>query len=395
MKKLIALLLALVMVLSLVACAAKEETPAEEPAEEPAAEEPAAEEPAEEPAAEEPAAEEPAEEPAADNGDLYIPVMAKGFQHQFWQAVKTGAEAAASDLGVTIYFDGPASETEIDAQVNMVKNEMTKNPQAIALAALSTDAVKEILEECAEKNIPVIGFDSGVPDDTSGAVKATAATNNENAAALAAEKFGENEALVEAMQNATAENPIIIGCLSQDAVSASVCGRTTGFVDKMVEVASQYGTVSVTGHDKWANEVDGASIIIEVAISATTEATAVQTAANSLLAEENLVAVFCSNEGAVTGFLAAVSDGEDLAEGGKYEGLVVAGFDAGAAQKNAVRQGWFYGSVTQDPYHIGYYAVEMAVAAAKGEAVEDKDTGAQWYDASNIDDPDIALLVYD
>ena len=277
----------------------------------------------------------------------------------------------------------------------MVKNEMTKNPDAIALAALSTDAVKEILEECAEKDIPVIGFDSGVPDDTSGAVKATAATNNENAAALAAEKFGENETLVEAMKNATADAPVVIGCLSQDAVSASVCGRTTGFVDKMVEVASQYGTVSVTGHDKWANEVDGASIIIEVAISATTEATAVQTAANSLLAEENLIAVFCSNEGAVTGFLAAVSDGEDLAEGGKYEGLVVAGFDAGAAQKNAVRQGWFYGSVTQDPYHIGYYAVEMAVAAARGEAVEDKDTGAQWYDASNIDDPDIALLVYD
>ena len=151
----------------------------------------------------------------------------------------------------------------------------------------------------------------------------------------------------------------------------------------------------MTGHDKWANEVDGASIIIEVAISATTEATAVQTAANSLLAEENLVAVFCSNEGTVTGFLSATSDGEDLADGAKYGDLVVAGFDAGAAQKNAVRKGWFYGSVTQDPYHIGYYAVEMAVAAAKGEPVADKDTGAQWYDASNIDDEMIALLVYD
>ena len=106
-------------------------------------------------------------------------------------------------------------------------------------------------------------------------------------------------------------------------------------------------------------------------------------------------AICCSNEGAVTGFLAAVSDGEDLAEGGKYAGLVVAGFDAGAAQKNAVRQGWFYGSVTQDPYQIGYKAVELAVKAANGEAVEDVDTGAQWYDASNIDDEMIALLVYD
>lgn len=123
-------------------------------------------------------------QPSGGDGEkIFIPVMAKGFQHQFWQAVKQGADAAAADLGVEIYFDGPASETDIDKQVNMVKDQMAKNPKAMALAALSTDAVKEILAECAEKNIPVIGFDSGVPDDTSGAVKATAATNNEAAAA--------------------------------------------------------------------------------------------------------------------------------------------------------------------------------------------------------------------
>lgn len=382
MKKLIALLLALVMVFALAACG--NEAPADEPADEPVADAPA-----------DAPADEPADEPAADAETLYIPVMAKGFQHQFWQAVKAGADAAAADYGVEIYFDGPASETEIAAQVNMIEQEMAKNPKAMALAALDTSAVADILDECAEKGIPVIGFDSGVPGDTSGAVKATACTNNEAAAAIAAEKFGEHADLVAKMQAATADAPVRIAVLSQDAVSASVTGRTTGFVNKMVEVASAYGTVSVEGHDKWAAKVDGASIIIEVAVSATTEAVDVQNSANALLAKADLAAVFCSNEGTVTGFLSAVSDGEDLADGGKYADLVVAGFDAGAAQKNAVRQGWFYGSVTQDPYHIGYYAVEMAVAAANGEEVADKDTGAQWYDASNIDDEMIAMLVYD
>lgn len=338
-------------------------------------------------------------QPAPSGGGeaIYIPVMAKGFQHQFWQAVKAGADAAAADYGVTIYFDGPASETEIDKQVNMVKQEMAKNPKAMALAALSTDAVKEILDECAEKNIPVIGFDSGVPDDTSGAVKATAATNNEAAAAVAAEKFGEHADLVAKMQAATPDAPVVIGCVSQDAVSASIVGRTTGFVEKMAEIAETYqpGKVSIEGHSIWEKKVANPAIVIQVAISATTEATAVQTASSSLLGTKGLAAVFCSNEGAVTGFLAAVSDGEDLAEGGRYADLVVAGFDAGAAQKNAVRQGWFYGSVTQDPYQIGYKAVEMAVKAAKGEAVSDVDTGAQWYNADNLDDEMIALLVYD
>ncbi|PKM38722.1 MAG: sugar ABC transporter substrate-binding protein [Firmicutes bacterium HGW-Firmicutes-9] len=379
MKKLVVILLTLGMVLSMFACAAPATT--EEPA--------AAPEAVEAPAAEEAA--------PADAAPMYIPVMAKGFQHQFWQAVKTGAEAAAVDFGVEIYFDGPASETEIDAQVNMVKNELAKNPKALALAALSTEAVTEILEECAEKGIPVIGFDSGVPNDQTGAVKATASTNNENAAALAAEMFGENAELVAKMQAATPENPIVIGCLSQDAVSASVTGRTTGFVNKMTEVAEMYqpGLVSVEGHTKWEAKVDGAAIIIRVEVSATTEATSLQTSANSLLATNGIAAIFCSNEGAVVGLLAATADGEDLADGGKYADLVVAGFDAGAAQKNAIRNGWFYGSVTQDPYQIGYKAVELAVKAANGETVADVDTGAQWYNAANIDDPAIALLVYD
>ena len=387
MKKLIALLLAMVMVLALVACAAKPADPA------PKTDAPATNENKTENT--ENKEEEKTNEPTTGE-KMYIPVMAKGFQHQFWQAVAAGSKAAAEEFGVEIYFDGPASETEIDAQVNMVKNELAKNPKAMALAALSTDAVIEVLEQCAEKNIPVIGFDSGVPGDPTGAVKATACTNNENAAAIAAEKFGENDTIVEAMKNATSDAPVIIGCLSQDAVSASVTGRTTGFVNEMAKIAETYqpGKVSIEGHAKWEKKVDAPAIIIEVAISATTEATAVQTAANSLLGM-NPVAIFCSNEGAVTGFLSAVSDGEDLAEGGKYAGLVVAGFDAGAAQKNAVRQGWFYGSVTQDPYQIGYQAVKLAVMAANGEAVEDVDTGAQWYDASNIDDDMIAMLVYD
>ena len=149
MKKLIALLLIMVMVIAATACQAKPEAPKTEEMTEETMEE--------------------TTEEAMDK--LYIPVMAKGFQHQFWQAVKAGADAAAAEYGVEIYFDGPASETEIDAQVNMVKNEMAKNPKAMALAALSTEAVTEILEECAAKDIPVIGFDSGVPDDKTGARK--------------------------------------------------------------------------------------------------------------------------------------------------------------------------------------------------------------------------------
>jgi ribose transport system substrate-binding protein len=73
----------------------------------------------------------------------------------------------------------------------------------------------------------------------------------------------------------------------------------------------------------------------------------------------------------------------------------VVGFDAGKAQKAAVKNGWFLGSITQDPYMIGYLAVELTVKSINGEKVSDTDTGCKFYTAKNIDDPDISQLVYD
>ena len=326
---------------------------------------------------------------------LYISVISKGEQHAFWQAVKKGCEDAAAEYGVEMFYYGPPSEADIVPQVEALKAEMAKNPDALCLAALSTDSVMTELQQCIDQNIPVIGFDSGVPNAPEGAIKATASTNNQNAAGLAAEEMMKLEGFEDMLKAATPDNPVVIAVLSQDATSESVTGRTPGFVNKMKELASACGTVAVQGHDLWAAPAENASIIIHVEISATPNVGDVTNSANAVLNMNNLKAVFLSNEGAVTGFLAATADGSDLADGGRFADLIVAGFDAGSPQKNAVRQGWFVGSVTQDPYRIGYLAVELAVKAANGEEVADVDTGAQWYTAENIDDPDIALLVYD
>ena len=47
---------------------------------------------------------------------MYIPIISKGFQHQFWQAVKLGAEKAAGELNVEITFEGPETESQVDKQ---------------------------------------------------------------------------------------------------------------------------------------------------------------------------------------------------------------------------------------------------------------------------------------
>lgn len=321
----------------------------------------------------------------------YYSVIAKGFQHQFWQVVGQGAEQAAKDLGVEIYFTGPEGESAIQTQVDMLNAELAKNPKAIALAALDTQSVFTQLQEAYDNNIPVIGFDSGVPGAPAGQIAANASTDNENAAAIGAEHM--YEAIKDKIAAASTDNPVTVAVLSQDATSASVTGRSKGFADEMYKLVTDAGqTAAVTGDYAAVNRGDenAVAVIIKVFVGATPSSEDMTNAASGVLNTENLLGVFCSNEGAVNGMLAAENIGSTIPEG-----CAIVGFDAGAGQKAAVRSGKFLGSITQDPFQIGYQAVALSVKASNGEAVSDIDTGAKWYDASNMDEEGIANLLYD
>lgn len=143
MKKAIAFLLALTMVFVFAACG----SPAPAQTDAPKTEAPMTDAPK----TEAPMTEAPMTDAPDDNAEIYIPVVSKGLQHAFWQAVKKGCEDAAAEMGVTIEFNGPASESDIDDQVDMLKGYMEKNPSAVCLAALSTDAVMEQLQVCLDK----------------------------------------------------------------------------------------------------------------------------------------------------------------------------------------------------------------------------------------------------
>ncbi|GAP40744.1 ABC-type sugar transport system, periplasmic component, contains N-terminal xre family HTH domain [Flexilinea flocculi] len=338
--------------------------------------------------------------PAVAADTPYIAMISKGFQHKFWQTVQAGAQAAAEKYGVKITFDGPPSESDISVQVDMLNAAMANNPAALCLAALDTESVTEQLNTCKEKGIPVIGFDSGVPNAPEGSIISTASTDNEAAGALAADQMAGIEKVMAAITGATKDAPIVLSVISQDATSASITGRTTGFVNRMYEICNekQPGLVAVTGHDKWKKASESGDVAIEilVSIAASTSVTDCQTAAQAVI-QRGPVGIFCTNSGSVDGMLSATADGSDLdREKGRYKDLVVIGFDSGATLLNAVRNQWFHGAVTQDPYMIGFYAVELAVKTLNGEKVDPiVDTGCQYYTYQNMDDPAIAALLYE
>ncbi len=337
-----------------------------------------------------------------DGGKPYIAVVSKGEQHDFWQQVKLGSMDAAEKYGLDVTFEGPPSESDVQIQVEMLNNAMAKNPVAIALAALDTNSVMDQLQECKDGGIPVIGFDSGVPNAPAGSIYANASTDNFNAAGMAAkEMFKVIKADIEA---ATAANPVTIVVMNQDASGESLLSRGKGFRDTMVdlivkETALSEADIKVMGNPAYVdakNPTSGDKVMIEMVVpasAANTDAMASAAAVLNKVEDVNILGIFCSNEATVKGLLAATNDGADLAS--KYKGLVVLGFDAGEGQKNAVRSEYFLGSITQDPYSIGYKAVELAFQAYEGKSVSDVDTGAKFYNKDNMDNDDIKGLLYD
>jgi ribose transport system substrate-binding protein len=332
----------------------------------------------------------------------YIAVVSKGEQHDFWQQVKLGANAAAEEYGVDITFEGPPSESDVQIQVEMLNSAMAKNPVAIALAALNTEAVIDQLEETKRLGIPVIGFDSGVPNAPAGSIYANASTDNYAAAGVAAEKMF--EVIKGDIEAATAANPVAIVVMNQDAAGESLLSRGFGFRDTMVDLivdntSKTRADIAVQGNPAYIaadSPTSGNKVIIYMVVPASSSAQDSAAAASAVLnrvADDNVLGIFCSNEATVKGLLAATNDGADLPT--MYPGMVVIGYDAGAGQKNAVRKQYFLGSITQDPYMIGYKAVELAYNAYKGNPVSDVDTGAKFYTYQNMDDPDIKGLLYD
>ncbi|WP_088102822.1 ABC transporter substrate-binding protein [Halalkalibacter urbisdiaboli] len=288
---------------------------------------------------------------------LFIPIVSKGFQHQFWQAVREGAEQAAEEYGAEITFEGPESESNVDRQIDMLRAALDNKPDAIGFAALDSQASIPFLEQAEENNIPIVAFDSGV-DSTIPVT--TAATDNIAAAALAASKMAE---LIDGEGQ--------IALIVHDQTSITGVHRRDGFVEYIEE-----------NHPNIE--------IVDIQYGAGDHLKSTDLAKTILLAYPDLKGFFGANEGSAIGIINAVK------ELNKTGDITVIGFDSGSLQVEAINNGVMAGAVTQNPIGIGYETVKAAVLAASGEPVEESiDTGFYWYDKNNINDEKIQAVLYE
>src|SRR3954465_8774001 len=153
--------------------------------------------------------------------ETYIPLISKGFQHQFWQAVKQGAEQAGKDLKVKVSFEGPETEAMVDKQIDMLSAALAKNPKAVGFAALDSKAAIPLLKKAQAAKIPVIAFDSGVDSDIP---LTTCTTDNLAAAGLAADKMAD-------MVGGAGDIAVVV----HDQTSRTGIDRRDGFLKQMKE----------------------------------------------------------------------------------------------------------------------------------------------------------------
>jgi ribose transport system substrate-binding protein len=289
-------------------------------------------------------------------GKMYIPVISKGFQHQFWQAVKLGAEKASKEFNVDITFEGPETEQQVDKQIEMLQAALGKKPAAIAFAALDSKASTPLLEKAKSSKIPVVGFDSGVDSDIP---ITTAATDNKAASALAADKMAE-------LIGKEGEIALVV----HDQTSRTGVDRRDGFTNRIKE---KYPNIKIVDTQYSGDQLKATDLTKAI-----------------IQAHPNIKGIFGSNEGAAIGVINGVTEAK---KDGK---VIIIGYDSGKLQKDAIRSGKMSGAVTQDPIGIGYWAVKAAVQAVKGETVPKSiDTGFHWYDKTNMDSAEIKPLLYD
>ena len=384
-KKVMALMLCAAMVTSMSATAAfaaeeKEDAATEESADSTAAEDPTAQ-----------------FDGLKANEAYEFPMMVKSFQSTYWDAAQEGMKKASEELGVTYKAQGPNSESDIADQVNMINTAIAAKPAGLGLAACDTSSVLDALQECADKGIPVVTFDTGIADAPEGSVVCEVCTDNAQAGAVAAENM--YNSIKDVVKDA--DGQVIIGEVNQDATGQNIQQRGGGFIDKMIELIQADGkTVAVKGNEFYVNAAEGADadakdadVVIQVAVPAQTTVELCSTEAQAILSQENCIAVFGSNQVSAEGVLTANQNLNKL--GTDDDKIVAAGFDAGSVIKAAVKDGTLLGAVTQSPLMQGKISIETLAKICDGESVEDVTTDGYWYDSTNMDDEDISPNLYD
>lgn len=273
----------------------------------------------------------------AERPRFRVAVIPKGTTHAFWQAIHAGARKAAQERGgVQIVWEGPPREDQHDEQQKIIERFLSEGVDAIVLAP--SDRRLQVAPAAAvlKKGIPLAIIDSGLEIapgvQDSPKYLGYVGTNNEEGGRLAAGRMRE-----------LFQGRAKVIMLRYQAGSASTELREKGFQDEIRKAK----------HLDFHVAAEEAGATVDTA----------QKAAERLLNNHpDVDGLFAPNESSATGVLNAL---RALKRAGK---VTVVGFDGSEVLIGALRNREIAGLVLQDPFRMGYDAVNRAVDALEGKA---------------------------
>ena len=288
-----------------------------------------------------------------------IAVIVKTTNSTYWQNVNKGASAAIKEIpGRTMTFSGPASESAIADEVNLVENAVNRHVDAIVLAASDPDALVPAIKKAWEARIPVVLIDSMVSDAGKPYYQSFLSTDNKLAGELCAKQL---------IADVGTTGKIAI--MSYVAGAGSEVGRVGGFKDY------------IAAHSKLQ--------IVGPFYSQSQMATALNQTTDVLASKPDLKGIFGANEPTAVGM------GRALVQSGKAGKVVAVGFDGNEDLQKFVRDGTLAATAVQGSYQMGYLGVKTVAEVLQGKKVPKMlDTGVVMVTKNNIDTPQAKNVLY-
>lgn len=288
-----------------------------------------------------------------------IAVIVKSSNSNFWQNVQKGASASIKELkGYTMTFQGPASESAVADQVNMVENAVNRKVAGIVLAPSDPDALIPAIKKAWEAKIPVVLIDSMISDSGKQYYQSFLATDNDAAGALCAKE------LIAKVGKAGK-----IAVMSYVAGAGSEIGRVGGFT-KYIQANSKLQ-------------------IVGPYYSQSQMATALNQTTDVLASNPDLVGIFGANEPTAVGMARAV------VQAGKAGKVTAVGFDGNQDLQNFVKDGTLHATAVQGSYQMGSMGVKTVAGIVEGKQMPKfVNTGVVLVTKQNLDKPEAKNVLY-
>ena len=295
--------------------------------------------------------------PAAVAGKQ-VDVIIKASDSSFWQTMLAGAKKAGADFGVDVSLFGPTSETDVNEQVQLMENSISRGADAVAIASNSSDALNDVIKRAREADIKVITVDNAVTTETDGFI----GTDN-----LKAGEAG-GARLCDLLKKAGRTQGEVL-------LESSVAGvqvlkdRDAGFKQGLAAGCPDV-KVGTTRYNN--NDINTAAGQVNDAITS----------------NRDLLGVFADNNVSGVGAARAIKDNDAT------DRIPVVAFDSDPQENAALADGTIDALVVQNPYFFGYQGVLEAAMATAGNFPPVKlDPGAVVVDKSNMGRPEVKRLL--